>query len=134
MRRTMVVAFLVLFTSSLYGQQESTQPPPAAETLESLRLQVEALKADYEKRINDLQKQIDAMQGGASGPSNGSDTELQPVTVPSAAPSTPPLQLPPPPAPAAQAPAAVAPQGVPGGAVNGAKVFNPDMAVIADFL
>jgi hypothetical protein len=131
----MVVAFLVLFASSLYGQQESTQPPPAAETLESLRLQIEALKADYEKHINDLQKQIDALQGGASGPSSGSGTELKPTSAPSAAPSTSALPLPPPSAPAApQAPAGVAPQGVPGGAVNGAKVFNPDMAVIGDFL
>ena len=95
MRRSMVVAFLVLTTSSLYGQQESTQPPTPAETMESLRLQVEALKADYEKRINDLQKQIDAMRDGSKGPSNGSPTEPQPASAPSAASSTTPLQLPP---------------------------------------
>src|SRR5436190_841575 len=67
MRRSIVVAFFVLFACSLNGQSQETSPPL---DIASLRAQIDALKAEYEKRINDLQKQLDEVQNKISEPSS----------------------------------------------------------------
>jgi hypothetical protein len=82
---------------------------PAASDVQALRAELDALKADYEKRIQALEAKISTMQGG-------------PAAQEPPQPQEPPAQAPP------------ASSGVIGSTVSGAKVFNPDIAVIGDFL
>src|SRR5436190_15228735 len=77
-----------------------------AADIAALRTQLEALRTEYQTRIQDLERQLQAIQ-----------TQLTAA----------------PPAGAA-AVAAPAGQSVTGGSVSNAKVFNPDIAVIGDFL
>jgi hypothetical protein len=87
---------LVLLLITPFSLQ--AQNNPQAPTLASLQAQLDALKAEYQTRIQDLEKQLQAVQ-----------TQV------------------------AAAPTAPA-QGVTGASVTNAKVFNPDIAVIGDFL
>src|SRR6185295_13925249 len=77
---------------------------PQAADLNAIRTQIETLRADYDKKLQDLQKQLD-------------DVQAQ-------------LNRAPAPAEAAAAPSTA----VSGGSVSSAKVFNPDISVIGDFL
>jgi hypothetical protein len=95
--------------------------------IDQLRREFDQLKQQYGDRLTSLEMKLAAIQGGAAAPAG------QPPPAPTA------------PAPAAQ-PAAQVPPGaeggggptgtlpVYGGASAASKVFNPDMAVIGDFL
>ena len=72
------------------------------------------MKADYEKRIQALEEKLSSLQGGVP-------PAQQPET-----------QVPQTPLPPEQVPAAST--GLQGGQISNAKAFNPDIAVIGDFL
>jgi len=113
--RTIACTFLLFlaWTRNSFGQT------PTAADLNALRAQIDALRTDYEARIQALEAQLKALQG-------------QPPAA--AAQPTPDAQAP------QQAQSAQVPPGpsgalpVYGGATAGGKVFNPDIAVIGDFL
>lgn len=117
--RTVACAFILLlaWTPGSFGQA----PTPA--DLNALRAQIDALRTDYEARIQALESQLKVLQGQA--------TAAAPAVQP-----TPDSQTP------QQAQTAQVPPGaggggalpVYGGATAGNKVFNPDIAVIGDFL
>ncbi|PYS09952.1 MAG: hypothetical protein DMG15_22215, partial [Acidobacteria bacterium] len=87
----------------------------------------DALKAEYDKRLQALERQFEALQGQAQ-PAQPAPTTQTPATAP-APPQT--ADVP------AGAQGAGGPAGqlpVYGGATAGSKIFNPDIAVIGDFL
>jgi hypothetical protein len=113
------IAILLLCNSSF------AQAPTAAD-LNALRAQIDGLKADYEKRIQALEAQLQALQGQTQAP-----PQPEPAAPPATAEQQPTAQIP------AGAQGAGGPTGalpVYGGASAGSKVFNPDTAVIGDFL
>jgi hypothetical protein len=102
---------------------QSAEPPNA----ETLRKQIDDLKSEFESRLTALEAQLAAMQGGQAPPPSAPQ---QPVPA-AAAPAQPTAEVP------AGAQGAGGPSGslpVYGSQVAGSKVFNPDMAVIGDFL
>ena len=101
-------SMLVLAASPVLAQ--SAQPPGDAQTL---RTAIDDLKRDFEQRLAALEARLAAVEAAQQG--------AQPAAPASAA---------------AAAAAAGAPQtaGATGASVSNAKVFNPDMAVIGDFL
>src|SRR5205809_7254186 len=116
--RALLLVFLLRFASISFAQA------PTAEEINALRAQIDALKADYDKRLQALESQFQALQS-QSQPAPTAQTPPaaaappQPVDVPAGAQGSggPSGQLP-----------------VYGGATAGSKIFNPDIAVIGDFL
>jgi hypothetical protein len=109
---TVVAAVLALGPSSASAQEN---PQALRQEIDQLRKDFDALKQQYGERLTALETKLAAAEGA--------------TPVPAAA------------APAPQAPAAAAVPAEPpavlptyGSAVSNAKVFNPDMAVIGDFL
>jgi hypothetical protein len=110
------------------AQAQQASPEALRQEMDQLRREFEALKQDYGQRLAALEAKIAAAQPGASEPA--------------AAPGTAPAPAAPTPAqPSAQVPAGAAGAGGPSGAlpvygaaVAGSKIFNPDIAVIGDFL
>jgi hypothetical protein len=106
--------------------QPSTPPGDAADEVARIRRELETLRQEYAGRMASLEARLTALEGA------------------SAAPAAPPEAAPPtaaavPPATAAVTPGAAAAAGpsalpVYGGATAGSKVFNPDIAVIGDFI
>jgi hypothetical protein len=89
--------------------------PPA--DVEALRSEIQALRADYERRLADLEARLGAL-GSAAAPAAPAPAETPP--------SPPPPEVPAEPLPPALTAGATPP--------SGAKVFNPDIAVIGNFL
>jgi hypothetical protein len=113
-----IAVTLVLSASSTAFAQAPPDTPQALQTeIDQLRKDFDALKQQYGDRLTTLETKLAAIQGAP------------PPTTP--APATQPAAPPPPPT----APAPVE-QTTPvlGASVGNAKVFNPDMAVIGDFL
>ena len=104
-----VLAGLSVLVDTTVSAQGAPQPPPDAQTL---RAAIDDLKKDFEARLSALETRLAAIEGAGTGPP---------------APAPPPASVPAP-APAAQD------FGAPAPAASGSKVFNPDMAVIGDFL
>jgi hypothetical protein len=95
--------------------------------IDQLRRDFEAVKQQYGDRLSALETRLAAVQGGAPQP--GTPQAAPPA---SGAPQT--AQVPTG-AEGAGGPSGTLPvYGSPGSAVSGAKVFNPDIAVIGDFL
>src|SRR5262249_12399930 len=99
---------------------------PTAADLNALRAQIEELKGDYEKRIQALEMQLQALQ---------SQAPTAPKPDATAPPTQTPTQTP------AQTPTAEVPTGAQGaggptgalpvyGGTAGSKIFNPDIVVI----
>jgi hypothetical protein len=107
-RAACAASMLFLAASPVLAQ--SAQPPGDAQTL---RTAIDDLKRDFEQRLSALEARLAAVEAAQQG--------AQPAAPASAA---------------AAAAAAGAPQtaGATGASVSNAKVFNPDMAVIGDFL
>ncbi len=109
---------LVVLSAATASAQAAPQPPDA----QALRSAIDDLKKDFEARLSALETRLAAIEGGQQA------AAAQPLPAPP----------PPPPSPAGEPPSAAtfsAPQGsanAPDGAAS--KVFNPDMAVIGDFL
>jgi hypothetical protein len=107
--------------------------------VESLHREIEALRQDYERRLLDLESRLRVLAAGQAPPAAGTPSPAagapSPAPTPSPSPPTPPA------APTeAPVPAGAAGAGGPSGAIplygggSGSKVFNPDIAVIGDFL
>jgi hypothetical protein len=98
-----VSAFLValLVPSRLSAQSAASQ----AADLNAVRTQMDALRADYEKAIQALQKQLDDIQAKQNAQAAAPAENVAPAAAP-----------------------------VQGGSVSSSKVFNPDISVTGDFL
>jgi hypothetical protein len=121
MKPYFVILFVFLTCSMTFAQV------PAAADIEALKAQIEAFKADYDKRLQALEMQLQTLQGQTQAAPNPRPAGTAPA--PAVQPQT------------AQVPAGAEGSGGPsgqlpvyGGANAGAKVFNPDIAVIGDFL
>ena len=117
---TLTIILLSAWCSTGFAQT------PTAADLNALRAQMDTLKADYEKRIQALEMQVQALQ------TQTQTTPRPEETAPAAAPR---------PQQAAAVPAGAQGAGGPtgtlpvyGGVAEASKIFNPDMAVIGDFL
>ncbi len=133
--RTIALA-LVLFAglaalpvAPLAAQTQGTAPQqaaaPANDPVADLRSQLDALKAEYERRIADLEKRLTEMQG-QQGP-QGPQEQAAPPPAEAAPPETPPQ-------PATPEPAAPGSGASGGGASQTANYFNPAISVIGNFL
>src|SRR2546426_2619848 len=128
--RTITPTLIVLLA---FCRTTFAQAPTAAD-LAALRGQIDALKADYDKRIQALETQLQALQGQAQ-PAPAAAQPAQPAPPQAPAPAgaqQPPTVEVPPGAQGAGGPGGSLP--VYGGGSAGSKVFNPDIAVIGDFL
>lgn len=115
---------LVLGRSSAFAQDN---PQALRQDIDQLRKDFEVLKQQYGERLTALEAKLAAAEG------------TPPAATEAPAPS--PAAAPPPAQPVAQVPPGAEGAGGPSGAlptygsaVTGSKVFNPDMAVIGDFL
>ena len=113
---------LLVFVISLVSDG-SAQTSTVAE-IDALRAEIDALKADYDQRLQALERQFAALQ---------SQAQPAPATQTPATTAAPPQT--------AEVPAGAQGAGEPsgqlpvyGGAAAGSKIFNPDIAVIGDFL
>src|SRR5881409_1848730 len=113
---------LLVFVITLVSDG-SAQTSTVAE-IDALRAEIDALKADYDQRLQALERQFAALQ---------SQAQPAPATQTPAATAAPPQT--------AEVPAGAQGAGGPsgqlpvyGGAAAGSKIFNPDIAVIGDFL
>ena len=94
----------------------SAQPPSQPVDAQALRAEIDQLRKDFEARISALEARLSA--AGAPAAAQPPATAEVPAG-----------------AAGAGGPSGTLPvYGTPGAAVSGAKVFNPDMAVIGDFL
>jgi hypothetical protein len=84
-----------------------------ADQAQQIRQQIDQLRQEFNNRLTALEVQLASIQGG------------QQATTPPAAPPEPALPA---------APPALVPEVGQGGALDNSKVFNPDMAMIGDFL
>lgn len=84
-----------------------------ADQAQQIRQQIDQLRQEFNNRLTALETQLASIQGG------------QQATTPPAAPPEPALPA---------APPALVPEVGQGGALANSKVFNPDMAMIGDFL
>ncbi|HMJ87954.1 MAG TPA: hypothetical protein VK504_32480, partial [Vicinamibacterales bacterium] len=130
-----IVCAWVAAAGLLVGSASSVSAQEAGalrQEIDQLRRDFETLKQQYGDRLTALESKL-AVAEGATPPA----AAQPPAIPPAAAQPTPPPATP----PAAQVPAGAAGAGGPTGAlpvygstVGGAKVFNPDIAVIGDFL
>src|SRR5262249_1210353 len=107
---------------------------PTTADIDALRAQIDGLKTDYEKRIQALEMQLQALKTQLQ-PAANSETQAAPTPAPE-----PQAQQ-----PQAQQPTVQVPSGAQGaggptgqlpvyGGTESSKVFNPDIAVIGDFI
>jgi hypothetical protein len=149
-----VLAIGSVFAPSIARAQSTAAAVPAQASpadLDQLRQEIEALKREYDARIADLERRLSAVtnSAAASAPAGAETRGTPPGTPPEPASppqapteavaqaTTPPAAeaTPPPPAPATpEAPATSLPQEPGRQAVPAGNVFNPDIAVIGDFL
>jgi len=109
--------------SSLAAQEPAPQAAaPTNDPVADLRAQLDALKAEYERRIADLEKRLTEMQGQQG--------QAAPPPAEAAPPETPPQ----PTAPEPAAPAEPAAGASGGGASQTSNYFNPAISVIGNFL
>jgi hypothetical protein len=113
--RFLYAAFALVVLSATRASAQAA--PPGQADAQALRSAIDDLKKDFEARLAALEARLAAIEGGQ-----------QP-----AAPAVPPA-APPPPPPTASVPELVPPGASAAAAASGAKVFNPDMAMIGDFL
>jgi hypothetical protein len=113
-----VCASVLAGALALVPSSASAQDSPQAlrQEIDQLRKDFDALKQQYGERLTALEKKLGAAEGA-------------PATAPAQAPTPPET-----PAPAPVPPETPAPPSTLGSSVRGANVFNPDMAVIGDFL
>src|SRR2546427_323006 len=125
-----IVAFLfVVFlplSSAGFGQV------PTAADIEALKAQIDSFKSDYDKRLQALETQLQVLQSQVPGAANPQNAGAATPATPAAPATTQQTAQVPPGAEGAGGPAGQLP--VYGGASAGSKIFNPDIAVIGDFL
>jgi hypothetical protein len=114
-RRTAVVAVVVIgFARPVVGGQQAAPPAPDIATLQ-------ASIAQLREQLDALERQVTALQ--AAQPGAGQPVPAEPAPAP-----------PPAAAPVAAAEPAPAPATAPGTSSPSSKVFNPDVAVIGNFV
>jgi hypothetical protein len=114
---------------------QQTAASTLREELARLRQEFDSLRADYQRRMADLEARVTAIESGQAAPVSAAPPQT-PAQAPGA-PAGPTAGTP----PAAQVPAGAAGAGGPegalpvyGGASALSKIFNPDMAVIGNFI
>jgi hypothetical protein len=119
---SLIVGALALTPSSAFAQDS---PQALRQEIDQLRKDFEALKQQYGDRLTTLESKLAAAEGtpGAAPPAAG---------IPPPVAQAPPAAQVPPGAEGAGGPSGPLPTY--GSAVSGSKVFNPDMAMIGDFL
>jgi hypothetical protein len=150
----LALVFGLLSPALVAAQQQTPAPAPAApaadqirDEISRLRQELDSLRDDYQKRMQDLEARLAALESGPvpAGTSPGGPPEPPPAAAPPPQPTTtqPAETAPTAPAaqPTAQVPSGAAGSGGPEGALpvysNAAassKIFNPDMAVIGNFI
>ena len=137
MRRFTYTFVLVLAASLLGPRIVAAQTPPAqvqagqAQDAQALRQEIDQLRRDFETRLAALEARLGALQGQPAPAAPPGGAAPSPATPSQPAAAQPSAQVPP------GAEGAGGPSGslpVYGSAVAASKVFNPDMAVIGDFL
>ena len=113
--------FFLSFGSCIVPLASAQEASPPPDDVQVLRSEIQALRADYEHRLADLEARLGALASAA--PATAAVSPQPPV---------PEAPAPPPP----EAPAEPLPPALTAGAAppSGAKVFNPDIAVIGNFL
>src|SRR6516225_4454570 len=119
--RGVTVSTLVIMGVSLTPATSSAQENAQAlrQEMDQLRRDFEALRAQYDERLTGLEQRLATLEGAP------------PPKTPEAAAAQPTVQVPPG-AAGAGGPAGALP--VYGAGIAGSKIFNPDIAVIGDFL
>src|SRR5439155_18879545 len=122
MRTSRFICVSIVIGGFLTGSQAvyAQTPPPQPGDAQALRTEIDQLKRDFDARLAALEARLTAIEGGQRA-------EGQPAATPTA-------QVPPGAAGAGGPSGTLPVYGTTGAAVSGAKVFNPDMAVIGDFL
>ena len=135
-RRASRALLAVVFAAIAYPS--SAQPAQDAANAQALRSEIDQLKQDFNARLSALESRLSTLEGGAAQPP-GAATGVPSVAVPAAPPGGADAQ-------AGNQPTAPVPAGAEGGggpagalpvygnASAGSKVFNPDMAVIGNFI
>src|SRR5256885_5073677 len=103
--RDAIFALALALLAASFARAQSAQPPSSGDA-QALRSAIEDLKKEFDQRLAALETRLAAIEKG--GP--------QPAAVSAAAGAPPPST------------------SATGASVSNAKVFNPDMAVIGDFL
>ena len=112
----LLLVFVITLVSEGYAQTSTVAE------IDALRAQIDALKADYDQRLQALERRFAALQSQAQpAPATQTPTAAPPQTAEV-------------PAGAQGAGGPTGPLPVYGGAAAGSKIFNPDIAVIGDFL
>jgi len=133
--------------SSSAAQSPPATATPASEDLARLRHDLEALRQEYSQRLAAIESRITALESGgapsAAAPTPTAEAAGQPLAGAQAASAAAPSPAPPveaPPTTTAAVPPGAATEGGPsalpvyGGGASASKVFNPDIAVIGDFI
>jgi hypothetical protein len=110
--RTIHIACAALIAVTLVAAPRDAAAQ-TADQAQQIRQQIDQLRQEFNERVTALEAQLASIQGG------------QAATTPPTAPPQAAVPAPPP---------ALVPEVGQGGALANAKVFNPDMAVIGDFL
>jgi hypothetical protein len=126
-RATVVAAAFALAPSSAFAQET---PQALRQEIDQLRKDFDALKQQYGDRLTALEGKLSAAEG-TPPPAGAAPPAAAPPPAAAAPPETAVAQVPPG-AEGAGGPTGALPTY--GSAVTGSKVFNPDMAVIGDFL
>jgi hypothetical protein len=137
----LLLAVCALMPATVRAQTADAATPQAGGggDVEALRRELETLKREYDARIAELERRLAAIGGGAEaspGPSPATPASPPPASPePAAAASVPPPPPPPEPATTASIPPPASLPTEPGAQpIPSGKVFNPDMAVIGNFL
>src|SRR5439155_3782749 len=123
--RTVILAAGLIAASRIASAQDQDNAQALRREIDQIRRDFEALRQEYGDRLSQLEARLAAIQGGQTPttPPGGATSAAAPPQ------TTAPV---PPGAEGAGGPSGSLP--VYGGAVAGSKVFNPDIAVIGDFL
>jgi len=106
-RRDAAYALAIIIAAAPCARAQSAAQAPA--DAQALRTAIDDLKKDFDQRLAALEARLAAVEAGQQKPAPGG-------------------------APQATTAPAVSPESATGASVTNAKVFNPDMAVIGDFL
>jgi hypothetical protein len=138
MRASRVMCALAVASGVLVIPKTASAQGPDVNA-QQLKQEIDQLRKDFETRMAALEARLAAVEGARAAAPAAAATE--PPNAPPGAPQPPATPPPAEATPTAQVPAGAAGAGGPTGAlpvygasISGAKVFNPDIAVIGDFL
>ena len=116
-----------------YARAGAAEPPSPQGEVEALKRELAALRAETQERIATLEARLAALAPQPE-PAASPTPASEPTPPPEAAQATPPPAAAPVPAGAAGAAGPSGALPVYGGATASSKIFNPDIAVIGDFI